>query len=184
MAALTERRTSVYGSYGNVAYAPGYAGGTVRIPAGEEVYRPRPRVKPRERALVRPKVDVRPAGQVAPFAVAGFLAVAVVAALLVFSYVQLAVLGDQTAELKSQLSALQTENTTLTAEFEKTFDMASLQEAVGSYMTKPTAEQYIYIDLSEADEVVVYGQEEGSTGVAGMVRAVGEVVDNVTEYLR
>lgn len=184
MAALTQRRTNAYRSYGNVAYAPEYAGGTVRIPAGEEVYRPRPRVKPRERAIARPKVDVRPAGQVAPFAVVGFLAVAVVAALLVFSYVQLAVLGDQTAELKDQLSTLQTENSTLTAQYEQTFDMESLQAAVGSYMTKPTADQYIYIDLSEEDEVVVFDQREGGTGVAGMVQAVGEVVSNVMEYLR
>lgn len=185
MASLAEKRMMTrYQSYGNVAYAPQYAGGTVRVPREEEIYRPRPTVRPRERAIARPQVDVRPAGRVAPFAVLGFLAAAVCAALLVFSYVQLTVLTDQAAAARSELSALETEHSTLAAQYESTFDQASLEAAVGSYMTKPDSSQYIYIDLSEADAVVVYDQEPVWSGAAGLFQGAAEVVGNVVEYFR
>ena len=184
MASLARKRTTMYDSYGNVAYAPQYAGGTVRVPQEEEIYRPRPSVRPRERAIARPQVEVRPAGRVAPFAVVGFLAVAICAALMVFSYVQLAVLTDQTAAAQEELTALQTEHTTLTAEYESAFDQASLEAAVGSYMSRPESDQYIYIDLSEEDAVVVYDQEPLWSCAAGLIEGVAEVVGNVVEYFR
>ena len=173
-----------YQSYGNVAYAPQYAGGTVSVPREEEIYRPRPSVRPRERAIARPQVDVRPAGRVAPFAVLGFLAAVLCAALLVFSYVQLTVLTDQAAAARDQLSALETEHSTLAAQYESTFDQASLEAAVGGYMTKPESDQYVYIDLSEADAVVVYDQEPVWSGAAGLFQGAAEVVGNVVEYFR
>lgn len=184
MASMTRRQKNMYRSYGNVAYAPGYEGGAVSIPSGEEIYQPRPSVRPRERDIARPKVDVRPAGQVAPFAVVGFLAVLLFAALVIYSHVQLAVINDQTATLKTELSKLQTENSTLVAEYERTFDLESLQAAVGSYMSRPTTDQYIYIDLSEEGGVVVYDQQDSTKGVAGVIKGVGEVVGNVVEYFR
>jgi hypothetical protein len=183
MAAAAKRRErNIYRSYGNVAYAPEYPGSAV--PAGEEVYQPRPSVRTRRRTIARPKVEVRPAGQVAPFAVLGFLAVAVFAALVVYAHVQLAVINDQTAALESQLSSLQTENSTLVAEYEQTFDMDSLQQAVGSYTSKPTADQYIYIDLSDEDTVEVFDQTDSTRGVAGALQGMEEIVGNIVEYFR
>ena len=182
MATMARRQRNAYRSYGNVAYAPEYEGGAVTIPSGEEIYQPRPSVRPRERAIARPKVEVRPAGQVAPFAVIGFLAVVLFAALVIYSHVQLAVLNDQASALKSQLSALQTENSTLVAQYERTFDLESLQAAVGSYMARPTTDQYIYIDLSEEDGVVIFDRQDSTRGVAGVINGVGEVVGNVVEY--
>ncbi len=184
MATMVRRRSqnNMYRSYGNVAYAPAYEDGTVRVPDGGEIYAPRPSVRPRERAIARPRVNVRPAGQVAPFAVIGFLAVAIFAALVIYSHVQLAVINDQAASLKSELSALQTENSTLVAEYERTFDLESLQAAVGGYMSKPDSDQYIYIDLSEEDAVVVFDQQDSTNGINGVIQGVGEVVGNVVEY--
>ncbi len=182
--ATTVRRQSHsgYRSYGNVAYAPDYDGNAVRMPAGEEAARPS--VRPREHAIARPKVAVRPAGRVAPFAVVGFMAVALLAALLVYSNVQMAILTDQASTLKSELSALQTENDALTAEYEQTFDQAHLEQAVGGYMSKPNADQFIYIDLSDEDTVVVYDQEEEAGAFAGIIDGVKEIVGNVAEYFR
>ena len=121
MAAYRRRSTTTYNTYGSVAYAPAYDGSAVRVPRRqEEVYQPapRPRQRPlvRKRALVRAQAEVRQAGQVAPFAVVGFLAVAVFAVMLIMSYAQLAVANDQMVSLRSQLSDLQTENATLTAQ--------------------------------------------------------------------
>ena len=56
--------------------------------------------------------------------------------------------------------------------------------AVGGYMTKPDSSQYIYIDLSEADAVVVYDQEPVWSGAAGLFQGAAEVVGNVVEYFR
>ena len=188
--AARRRTTTVYSTYGSVAYAPVYDGSAVRIPRREEELqrRPQPRPKQRERVrrqeLTRAQVQVREAGQVAPFAVVGFLAVAVFAALLLLSYVQYTAVSGQTVSLRSQLSALQTEHATLSAQYEKVFDMPTIQEAVGDDMSRPTSDQVVYIDLSEEDTVVLYGEEEAVGGLSGAVHAAGEVLSEIVEYFR
>ncbi len=188
MAASRRRTTTAYNTYGSVAYAPAYDGSAVRVPRRqEEVYQPapRPRQRPlvRRRALVRTQAQVRQAGQVAPFAVVGFLAVAMFAVMLIMSYAQLAVANDQMVSLRSELSDLQTESATLTAQYEKVFDMDKLQAAVGSEMVRPTNDQVVYIDLSEPDAVTIYG-EESSGGFMGLLEGAGRVLGGMVEYFR
>ncbi len=188
MAAERRRTTTAYKTYGSVAYAPAYDGSAVRVPRRqEEVYQPapRPRQRPlaRKRALVRAQAQVRPAGQVAPFAVVGFLAVAVFAVMFIMSYAQLTVANDEMVSLRSQLSDLQSENATLTAQYEKVFDMDKLQAAVGSEMVRPSSDQVVYIDLSEPDCVTVYG-EERTGGILGALEGAGRVLGSIVEYFR
>ena len=120
MAAHRRRSTTTYGTFGSVAYAPAYEGNTVRAPRREEELRRAPAPRPRERQQVRrherTKVQVRQAGQVAPFAVVGFLAVALFAAMLVTSYVQLTMANDEMVSLSKELSELQAEHVTLRAQ--------------------------------------------------------------------
>ena len=168
----------------SVAYAPAYDGTAVRAPRREEVLRPKPRVRPRERVLTRTQVQVREAGQASVFAVIGFLAVGVFAALLLLSYTQYAVLTDQVVTLRSELTTLQTENATLSAEYEKVFDMERIQAAVGDTMIRPTGDQVEYIDLSEPDSVVVYGQEDAKTGIPGLLAGLEEIISSLIEYFR
>ena len=99
------------------------------------------------------------------------------------SYAQLAVANDQMVSLRSQLSDLQTENATLTAQYEKVFDMDKLQAAVGSEMVRPSSDQVVYIDLSEPDSVTVYG-EERSDGILGALKGAGQVLGSIVEYFR
>jgi len=167
-----------------VAYAPAYDGTAVRAPRREEVLRPKPRVRPRERVLTRTQVQVREAGQASVFAVIGFLAVGVFAALLLLSYTQYAVLTDQVVTLRSELTTLQTENATLSAEYEKVFDMERIQAAVGDTMVRPTEEQIVYLDLSEPDSVVLYGEEETASGIQGALQGFKNIVHELTEYFR
>ena len=105
MAAEARRRTTRYETYGSVAYDPVWEGGAVAAPGREEVLRPRPKVRPKERTLARPHVQVREAGKVSPFAVVGFLAVGVLAVLLLMSCVRLTVISDETVQLRSQLAS-------------------------------------------------------------------------------
>ena len=184
--ASRRRNLTAYNTYGSVAYAPAYDGTAVRVPRREEeLQRPRPkqREQVRRHALTRTRVQVREAGQVAPFAVVGFLAVAVFAALLLFSYVQYTELSGEMVSLRSEMSALEKENATLSAQYEKVFDMETIEAAVGDTMVRPTNDQVVYIDLSEPDSVVVYG--EGSDGgILGALKEVGAILGEVVEYFR
>ncbi len=186
--AARRRTTTAYNTYGSVAYAPAYDGVAVRTPRREEElpYRPQPKQRERVRRqeLTRAQVQVREAGQVAPFAVVGFLAVAIFAALLLLSYVQYTMLNGEMVSLRSQMTTLQTENATLSAQYEKVFDLASIQAAVGDTMVRPTNDQVVYLDLSEPDTVVIYGEEQAEGGILGAVKGAGAVFGEIVEYFR
>lgn len=174
-----------YRTYGSAAYAPAYEGSAVRAPQpGEDVrYAPRPRQRPNERALTRTQVQVREAGAVAPFAVVGFLAVGVFAALLLYSYAQFAVLNDQVITARGTLTSLQTEYSTLSAQYEQAFDGARIQSAVGDTMVQPSPEQVVYLDLSEPDAVTVY-QKADAHGLAGAAEKAKSLLAGLIEYFR
>ena len=186
MATRRRNLNASYHTYGSVAYAPAYDGAAVAIPRREqELQRPQPKQRERVRrhALTRTQVQVREAGQVAPFAVVGFLAVAVFAALLLLSYVQYTVLSGEMVSLRSEMSNLEKESATLSAQYEKVCDMQSIEEAVGDTMTRPTSDQVVYIDLSEPDTVVVYG-DQGGDGLLGALKDVGTILGGIIEYFR
>ena len=176
-----KRRTFTYSSYGNTALAPEY-GPAVAAPRRQEVLTPRPKVQTRARAAARPQVQVREAGAVSVFAVVGFLAVGIFAVLLLMSYIRLTALTDQAANLRSDLTALEQEQDQLVAQYEKVFDVASLQEAVGDTMAQPTNDQYVYIDLSEEDNVVLFGQEDKVSGPAGLLAGTKKIFGNIVDY--
>ena len=83
--------------------------------------------------------------------------------MLLLSYVQLTTLAADTVSLRSELSALQAENVTLTAQHEQMFDMATVKEvAAAAGMGKPTSSQITYLDLDSEDSAVVYRTETPS----------------------
>ena len=188
MANYRRRNTTAYSTHGSVAYAPVYEGNTARVPRREEELRrapaPYPQRKQQVRKRERAKIQVRQAGTVAPFAVIGFLAVALFAAMLVTSYAQLTVANDEMVSLRRELSDLQSENVTLSAQYEKVFDLATIQEAVGDTMIRPTNDQVVYIDLSAPDTVTVYHDKGGDPGLRDLLNGVHEVLDGIIEYFR
>lgn len=185
MAVNRRRRTTGYSTYGSVAYAPTYDGNAARVPRREEELHRAPAPQPKKpvRRHERAQVEVRQAGAVAPFAVVGFLAVAVFAALLVTSYAQLTVANDEMVSLRRQLTSLEAENTVLSAQYERVFDLATIQAAVGDTMVRPTSDQVVYIDLSAPDTVTVF-QGEGASGLKSILQGVGDILDGIIEYFR
>ena len=175
-----------YATYGNVAYAPGYDGTAARRPAREEVLRPAPKTIPKERVQVRPRVHVREQERVSVFAVVGFLAVGIFAALLLMSYVSLTVLHDETVSLRSQLSALQTEEAKLLTKYELAYDLKTIEQTVtaSGTMVKPQSGQIYTIELSDPDSVVRYEEKQPLAGAAGAVGAAREVFLTIVEYFR
>lgn len=128
----------------------------------------------REAAAERPKVrsvahvQVRQAQRVSAVSVLGFMAVTALAVLLVLSYVRLTVLSAQTVELQNELADLETENLSLTAEYERMFDLDTVKTAAeAAGMSRPTSGQIDYIDLSEGDSAVVY--QKADPGIVSRV---------------
>lgn len=124
-----------------------------------EAPRRREAEKPQVRSL--PKVRLREAQHVAPLAVAGAVAAAVLAVLLLMSYIRLTVLTSDMVELRNELKVLEKENVVLTTQYEQMFDLATVKEAAeAAGMTKPGASQIYYVDGTDSDAAVVYRQEE------------------------
>ncbi len=184
MATSRRNQNYTYRTYGSVAYAPAYDGSAVRAPGHEQVLQPKPKQKRKVKTLTRTQVQVREAGLVSPFAVVGFAMVGVFASLLLLSYTQYAMMADQVVSLRRELSALQTENATLSAEYERVFDLNYIQGVVGQSMVRPSANQVEYIDLSAPDSVELYLNENRTTGIVGALDGIGEVISDVIEYFR
>lgn len=172
------RRVS-YDPYRNLNYQ--YDGSAVRVAEEEELLRPRPQVRPRHQQIARPKVAVRPAGKVSLFAVAGFAAVAVMAVLILMSYIQLSAISGKVVELNSDMTRLQSEEATLRARYELAYDLGAIEKAVTSdgSMGRPQAGQMVYVDLTEPDSVVLYDQAKAS---GSFLDSMEEIVGNVLSY--
>ncbi len=182
--AANRRRTNAYDLPGSAAYAPAYDGSAVRAPRREEELQTQPKRRQKPKTLTRKKVRVREAGQVAPFAVVGFLAVAAFAAMLLLSYVQYTVVSGDVVRLRKQLSALQEQNSTLSAQYEQVFDSATIQQAAGDDAVRPSNDQIVYIDLSEEDQVTVFSETSPAGALSEAVERIADCFSGLIEYFR
>ena len=178
-----DRRTSQYRTYGSVAYQPEFEQSAPRRnaqrPRHEEERVRRPRVQPRTQTVTRPNVEVRQQSAVAPFAIVGFIAIALCALFLVMTSAQIAMVNDQTVELRSTLSDLQDEEKVLMAQYELAFDLAAIEKQLTAdgTMVRAGSGQTVYLDLSEGDNVVYY--EAAEDGLSGFVRRVEQFLSNL-----
>ena len=172
--------------YGNVAYdldwelrerelrhageAPAHA------PARQETVVERPKVR------TETHVQVREKQKLSMFAVAGFVAVAVMAVMVLMSHIQLTALSAETVALKKEITQLQSENVVLTAQYERMFDRNTVKEAAeAAGMSKPSSSQIFYIDLSDGDSAVVYQRSE-PTVLSRLATSLHHGVYAVVEY--
>ena len=146
------------------------------------------RRQPREESMARPQVrrvsqvQVRQKQKLSVFSLLGFGAVAALAVLVLMSYIQLTELSSQVVELKSQLSTLQTENVTLTAQYERMYDLETVKAAAeAAGMGKPSNSQIYYIDLSDGDNAVVYQKEEPDV-LSRLLTSLNHGIYTVVEY--
>lgn len=145
-------------------------------------YQEREQVREQPKVHAAPKVRVRERQRVSVFSVLGFGAVLGMALLLVMSYIQLTVLAADTVELKNQLETLETENVALTAQYEQMFDLTTVREAAeAAGMTKPSASQICYLDISGGDNAVVYQKEDPSV-LTSILTSVNHGFYAVVEY--
>ncbi len=147
-----------------------------------EAPRRREAVKEQPKVRVETQVQVREKQKLSFVTMAGFAAVVVMAVMVLASYIQLMVLSTGTVELKQQLTALDAEYVSLTAQYEQMFDRATVKEAAeAAGMSKPSASQVYYIDLSSGDSAVVYQTEEPSA-LSRLLTSLNHGVYAVVEY--
>lgn len=149
-----------------------HAGAAPRHEAAEA-----PRVRRREQALVRERQ------RLPILTIVNVAAIVGTAIMLLLSYVQLTTLAADTVSLRTQLSALEAENVSLTAEYEQMFDMATVKEvAAAAGMAKPTGSQITYLDLSGEDSAVIYQTESDPSILTRALSSLHHGVYAVVEY--
>ncbi len=174
---------------GNLAYDPAYEERQRRLRREREYEREHER---REEFIrpPRPKVQRRSAParrqreKVSLGAACGFLALAVMAVLLILCRAQLTEISADVVSMQRELNTLEEEHVSLLTRYEKTFDLATIKEAAAAAgMSKPSSSQIYYIDLSEADSVVVYQQQSQSV-LSRVFTSLGQGVCAVVEYFK
>ena len=147
-----------------------------RAPRHEE--RAVPKVRRREQVLVRERQ------RVPVLMVMGVTAVISMAVMLLMSYVQLTTLAADTVTLRTELSALEAEHVTLTAQHEQMFDMATVKEvAAAAGMGKPASSQIVYLDITSEDSATVYQTDDsGPSVLSRMLNSLHHGVCAVVEY--
>lgn len=136
--------------------------------------------QPRVRSVSH--VQVRERQRVSPVSVLGFLAAAALAVLILLNYATLTELSTSVVKLKSQMAELETQNVTLTAQYEKIYDLSTVRAAAeAAGMTKPSGSQIGYIDLSDGDSATVYETEKPGL-VSRALTSLSHGVYTVVEY--
>ncbi len=142
----------------------------------------RPQPRPQIRTISRPKVAVRPAERLSVTAVLGFAVAGLMLVLVLMGYVRLTALSDSVVSLQKELAVLETENVTLTAAYERTFDLETLESAAAAAgMSKPSPSQIYYLDMTAPDSASVYAAENGNV-LDKIFSSLGKGVYSVVEY--
>ncbi len=172
---------------GNLAYDPAYEERQRRLRREQESGReqreefirpPQPKVQRRAAPARRQRE------RVSLGAACGFLALAAMVALLILCRAQLTELSADVVTMQKELTALEDEHVSLLTRYEKTFDLATIKEAAAAAgMSKPSASQIYYIDLSESDSVVVY-QQQSTNVLSKAFTSLGQGVCSVVEYFK
>ena len=145
-----------------------------RLPQEQE------QVRKKNKAVQKPgrQLSIRPSERVAPAGVIGFLAVALAAALVLYSMIQLNSLNTQIVQAQNQLSALQTSQEDYEAQYSQTFNMQEIENDMlnSGRMIKPGSSQQYYLEISEDDSVTTYGSE------GGLLASLGDKLQGLIEY--
>ena len=155
-----ERRRNIKMVYGSLAYDLDTLARERQLEeAGEMPQRTaQPERQPQTRRRPQAQAKARPSA----LTVGGIVAVCALVMVLLLGYVQLTTVSNNVSTIKKELATLEDEHVALLTEYEKTFDLATIKAAAEKAgMSKPSAGQIQYIDLSGADSAVVYGDEPG-----------------------
>ncbi len=153
--------------YGNAAYNFGSAA-PAEVPVFPEREAPAPRPEvvplPREQDVVRTGVAVEPRSrvQMSLFVLLFAPVLLLSAVLLLFSYMKLNTLSDQSAAMVVQLQELKADQTRLKIKYESTFDLAEVETYAKTVlgMVKAGADQTTFVRSTEGDRAQVLTEQK------------------------
>lgn len=150
------------------------------VPAREEAQQPLVRVRRHTQSHNQTNaglVHYREAGFISPLSIAGFLLAMVMICLVLYCHIRLDGINEQQVAVVNQLEDLQTEYKTLSARYEQIFDLEGIESDMVSTgaMLQPTSEQVIYMDLSQPDSAVTYGDGQKESTLLGTM--LGRMAD-------
>ena len=134
-----------------------------------------------EKPLPRRRPQARTAARPSPLVAGGVVVLLAMVVVLMLGYVTLTDVSGSVSSIKRQISDLDEQHVALLTEYEKTFDLAIKAAAEEAGMSKPSAGQIQYIDLSGSDSVTLY-KAEGSAG--GLLDKAKDGWAYVLEYFR
>lgn len=133
----------------------------------DQVYRQRQESeaerRSRQRQRNKVKNEARPVQRISPLAALAFLGVAGLMVGVLLCYIQINAISRNIVKMKTEIAALEVEQVGLLAEYEKSFDLASVKEAAQQYgMVQPSESQIISIELPGENQAVSHsGGEPG-----------------------
>jgi cell division protein FtsL len=166
--------------YGNLAY-------DIDALARERRLEDAGRIREEERQVQpvrRSQTAAQPRAKVSPLLLMGAAVLCAMVVVLLMGYAKLTNISDSVVTMQSEMSDLEEEHIALLTKYEKTFDLATIKstaEAAG--MKKPGSGQIYYIDLSGADNAVVY-QANSDSILSKLFAGIGDGVNSVVEYFR
>ena len=126
----------------------------------------------------------RPVAKPSPLVLACAVLLTGLVVLLLMGYVRLTQVNTDISEMKSEISQLEERQVALLTQYEKTFDLATVQRvAEEAGMKKPTSGQVEYLELPSSDSAVVYRGDAG-TALENIVDSIAAAVSSVVEYFR
>ena len=134
-----------------------------------------------ERAQVRPAVRTRQA--VAPMAILGYLAAGALLVIVLIAQISLNAISAQSAKLEAQLTALQTENTRLTLQYETTFNFTEIEDyAVNRLgMQAPAQGQIFYLQTDAPDKTLILTPPADG---GGLLNRISDALSSLGNYLK
>ena len=156
--------------YGNAAFNTYNFGSTAPaelpvFPEREPDYAPQPEVVqlPREGELVHTGVQAEPRSkvQLSLFVLLSIPVIAAAAIMLLFSYMRLNELSDESAAMVKALDVLQEDQIRLEIRYESTFDLAEVETYAKTVlgMVKAGADQTTFVRSSEGDRAQVLAEQ-------------------------
>lgn len=170
----TERARNYQRRYAST-YTVGYDGNAARpLERREETAPHRSRPRRKKRPAKRLDLEVREPGKIAPFAVIGLVAVCLLCMLFINRYANLVAANDDVVQVKSRLTELKEEEDKLMIQYEKAYDLKSIEEEflTSGEMIKRQDEQLSTLELSEPDSVEYYEKPGFGSGIISGIRDI------------
>lgn len=168
---------------GNLAYAPRFEEREIE-PRYDDKRRREERRYEERKTVARPRQTRRTAVRVSPVNALSFIVLGITALLMLLNFAKLTMLSSEVSTLNNEASTLREEQIKLKTEYEKSFDLASVKAAAeAAGMSKPSASQIYYIDMSGDDSVTVYQPEETNV-LSRIFTSFGHGIVSAVEYFR